>query len=97
MQDEPEIARSVGTNQRGAIHYAGDFLQSLRNFDVIDRGVDARKSREHLVGGQTSFVRSIALRVECLRVGHPTAHPQDDDRVRRGLDLLLTSASSWRG
>jgi hypothetical protein len=55
---------------------------------MIDRGIDAREGAEERAGGHSFLIRRITLGIERLRVGHPTAHPKNDDSIGRGFSLL---------
>ena len=41
VQDEAEIRRLEGSDQRAAVHDSRDALETLRDLDVVDGGVDA--------------------------------------------------------
>ena len=89
MQNEAEVARRVGADQRGAVHDLRDLFQALREFDVVHGGVDRRERGQDLVGRQAGFVRRVALGIERLGVRHAAGHPEDDDGVGGGFDFFL--------
>ena len=68
MEDEPEIARRVGADERAAIHHAGEVFQALRELDVIHLRVDLRERAEHVVRRDALLVRRVAFRIEGLGV-----------------------------
>src|SRR6185369_14491666 len=43
VQNKTEVTRGVRTNERAAVHDCRGLLQALGEFDVVHRGVDARK------------------------------------------------------
>jgi hypothetical protein len=89
VQDEPEIARLVGADQRCAVHHFGDIFQSLADLDVVNDGVDLRERAEDLLRLKALLERGVTLGVERLGVRHSAGHPQHDDRVGGGVEFRL--------
>ena len=52
-------------------------FQSLRELDVVDRGVDGGERAEHALS-PSPVRRRVALRIECLGLRHAARHPEDD-------------------
>ena len=68
MLNETEIARSIGADQRGAVHHAGDVLQAGGELDTVHHRVDLREGAQYRPGFEARRKRSIALRIEGLGV-----------------------------
>src|ERR1051326_1339882 len=98
VENETEIASGIGTNQRGAVHHAGDIFKALREFDVVHDRVDLREGAEDLVGFNAAFEGSITFRIESFGVGHTARHPQDDDGIgsRRYFLFAFGEDLTWK-
>src|SRR6266545_4904250 len=90
-----EIADTMRSDERTAVHHACDSLQALRNLDVVHRRVDVREGAEYAVRFQAALEWRVLLRVESLGLGHATGHPQQDEGV--GLRLNLRSPCNCFG
>ena len=90
MQDESKVANAVRPQQSTAIHHSCDTVEALRDLDIVDGGIDCRKSAEHLFYANSGGKRSVLLRIERLGLRHASRHSQQDHGVSRGLDLLGT-------
>src|SRR3954469_14793597 len=97
VQDETEVGGVERADDGSAIDHAGNLLQSLREFDVVDRRIDRWKRTEHVGDVHAGSERRVALRIERFGLGHAAGHPQDDDGVgsRRDLLGLSRSTGSW--
>src|SRR4051812_38456448 len=71
MQDMTQIADTVCTNQRSAIHHLRYPLQSFGDLDVIDCRIDRIEGAEDLRTAHSWLERSLLLRIEGLGLRHP--------------------------
>ena len=56
---------------------------------MIDGGINAGESAEEGVRGHPFLEGGVPLGVKGFGVGHAAPHPEDDDRVSRGLYFLV--------
>src|ERR1051326_531398 len=89
MEDKAEVARSIGSNERGAIHDARNVLQSLGQFDVVNGRVDVRECAQDLLRLKARLKWRVSLWIEGLGMGHAAGHPENNHRVCYGNNFLF--------
>src|SRR5439155_21950132 len=75
VEDEAEIGSLEAADDRSSIDYACDALEALRDLDVIDRGVNARKGAQNPFGSDTGLERRVSLRIERFGLCHAAGQP----------------------
>ena len=84
VEDEAEVGGLEGADQRAAVHDLGDAFQALRDFDVVDGGVDGGEGAEDAFGADAGLEGGVAFGVEGFGLRHAAGHPEDDDGVGCG-------------
>src|SRR4051812_12366961 len=69
--------------------------------DTIAGGVDRREGAVYPPRRHSFLEGGVALRIECLGVGHSSAHPKNNPRVRRalypgGIRRIGTNQLPWK-
>ena len=87
MQDAAEIRLHGGADEGGAVHHAGDLLQSLTDLETVDRGVNRGKRTQHAFDLEPFAKWFVAFGIEGIRRGHATAHPEKNAGIGPGGQL----------
>lgn len=99
VENAAEVGLDMRADQSCPVHDLSDFLQSLADFDTVERGINGGEGAQDFFDGQAFLEWEVAFGVECFRGGHPASHPQENAAVSRGGGMLngLVSPQAWRG
>lgn len=88
VQNAAEIGQDMRAEQRRAVHNLRDAFQPLCDLDVVDHSIDGRERALDLLDRHANFKRHVFLRIERIRRGHPTAHPEQNTRIGSRLGMI---------
>ena len=76
MKDTAKIRQYMRTDQCSAIHDLSDIFKPGRNLDRIDYSIDGRKRAFNFLDWGANLKWNVTLRIEGVRSGHPSRHPE---------------------